>query len=119
MNKQYLLFIYREEASAFKLYGYGDFKYIQELLQDYVKYNHMYGRGIVDFRIEDFEYYLSKHGELECGEQKEKEMVINKCVGCKHYKPFKKSVACDDCDNTHFKVTGFPVDRRGGIRLVG
>ncbi|MDM0781051.1 hypothetical protein QTI14_14000 [Clostridium perfringens] len=111
MNK-YVLSIYRKVTGDYQVYGVGDFAYIQELLEDYVVTSYMYGKGNVDFRIEDFERYLSKRRGVG-------EVVLNKCITCKNYRPFYKSEVCKDCKREHRTIKFKDSFIGGGVSCDG
>ena len=96
MNKMYVLTILREGEAHPRPYGVGDFRYMQELIEDYVVVNHIYGKGVIDFRIEDFERYFSRTGEGK--------VINNKCILCKNRHAFYKTEACMECKKEHKPV---------------
>lgn len=93
MNKKYVLTILKKGEAQPRPYGVGNFQYIQELIKDHVVLCQFYGKGEVEFRIEEFERYYSRTGVQQ--------VINNKCILCKNRSPFHKTEACAECEKEH------------------
>ena len=46
--------LYIKKEDEYKFYGMGEYKYIQELLYDYVQLNGLYDNSKIEFKIEKY-----------------------------------------------------------------